>query len=60
MWTQQNLRSNGIKLRVTPNPSIWFSYIVVIPIPPLYFEIEVGKTYKMIHNNRPAEVLVHM
>ena len=37
-------------------PSQWISYMVVILIFHYYFEIDIGTTYKMMHNNDPAEV----
>ena len=49
-WTCQNLKSISKKM------SQWISYMVVILICHYYFEIDIGTTYKMIHNNDPAEV----
>ena len=56
-WTCQNLKSiskkkNG-EIQIA---SQLISYMVVILIFLYYFEIDIGTTYKMIHNNDPAEV----
>ena len=37
-------------------PSQWISYMVVILIFHYYFEIDIGTTYKMMHNYEPAEL----
>ena len=37
-------------------PSQWISYMVVILIFHYYSEIDIGTTFKMMHNNDPAEL----
>ena len=51
-----SLRLRWAKNWGNPDPSQWISYMVVILIFHYYFEIDIGTTYKMIHNNDPAEV----
>ena len=50
IWSQ--LFKNG-EIQI---PSQWISYMVVNLIFHYYFEIDIGTTYKMMHNNDPAEV----
>ena len=47
---------NLSKKGVTPIPSQWISYLVVILIFHYYFEIDIGTTHKMMHNNDQAEL----
>ena len=55
-WTCQNLNSISKKNGEIQIPSQWISYMVVILMFHYYFEIDIGTTYKMIHDNDPAEV----
>ena len=45
---------------VTPILIQWISYMVVILIFHCYFEIDIVKTYKLMHNNDPAELQEYM
>ena len=55
IWSQlaKKKKGGGGEIQI---PSQWISYMVVILIFHYYFEIDIGITYKMIHNNDPAEV----
>ena len=44
------------KTRGMPILSTWISFMMVILICHYYFEIDIGKTYKMMHNNDQAEI----